>query len=744
MTKITFIFFFILAGMATNGQHKKIQPKPSASESKIEAYLARGDFHYQNIMNVNYPYAKDSAMYYTGKAETLSRKTQNQFQLANCYITYALILDIQAESAPSKVSYEQSLDYAQKAISIFTSLGNDKKLCDAYYCLLGIQEYKLPIEETILLAEKTRTLSRKIGDKKLEGRILEDIAYYNSLQSEYTKSIKLLNEALKIYGSLKNVNDRIQSVYAYMGALYNELGEANKALQYCLKAIAIAEKYKVNGYGEVDLYNFTGVIYRGLKKYEPALKYFEKAVAIARNLDNRGALAFYEANAAETALFYGDKNKALFYLKEIEKKDDLAYNSEFINALTVLTKSYVTLNDNKKADKYAKIIMLTYNNYNATVYEKEVALSFSSALMTYYFYKKEYNLCRKYALIYKKTVVKSNSKQKIMNAYNMLYQVDSAQAKFESAMSNYRIQSLYKDSLFNETKNKQLTEMQVKYETDEKEKRNLLLKKQAELQQSQLSHANFMKNVSFTGIGILIIGFSMGYRRYSINQRIKKEINLKNETLQKLLNEKEWLLKEIHHRVKNNLQVVMSLLNTQSHFLEDESAKTAIRNSQHRIHSMSLIHKKLYLSNNIITVNMAVYIKELVEYFKDSFDTGQRIRFVLDVTPVELTSTQSVPLSLILNETIMNSLKHAFPDEREGTIAISLVSLPENRVKLTIKDDGIGLQEDFNDQKSSPSLGMKLIEGFSGELNADLKFINNNGLAVVIEFTDTKTANTHL
>src|SRR5690606_36744203 len=119
------------------------------------------------------------------------------------------------------------------------------------------------------------------------------------------------------------------------------------------------------------------------------------------------------------------------------------------------------------------------------------------------------------------------------------------------------------------------------------------------------------------------------YRNYRNKQKANSKleqqqivINDKNHALEHLLNEKEWILKEIHHRVKNNLQIVMSLLNTQSDYLKDKSALTAIRDSQHRVHSMSLIHQKLYQSEDMTSIPMPAYITDLTEYLKDSFDTS--------------------------------------------------------------------------------------------------------------------------
>src|SRR6185369_1941097 len=125
-------------------------------------------------------------------------------------------------------------------------------------------------------------------------------------------------------------------------------------------------------------------------------------------------------------------------------------------------------------------------------------------------------------------------------------------------------------------------------------------------------------------------------------QKSSNLISRKNEQLQHFLNEKEWLLKEIHHRVKNNLQIVMSLLNPQSAYIDNEPALTAIHDSQHRVHAMSLIHQKLYNSENVSSINMSLYIQELVTYLSDSFNTRQQIRFELAIEPLEMDVSQAV------------------------------------------------------------------------------------------------------
>ena len=210
-------------------------------------------------------------------------------------------------------------------------------------------------------------------------------------------------------------------------------------------------------------------------------------------------------------------------------------------------------------------------------------------------------------------------------------------------------------------------------------------------------------------------------------------ISSKNEQLQHLLTEKEWLLKEIHHRVKNNLQIVMSLLNSQSAYINNDAALTAIHDSQHRVHAMSLIHQKLYSSENVSSINMSVYIRELVSYLSESFDARKHIRFHLDIEPLEMDVSQAVPLGLILNEAITNSIKYAFPDKRNGIISILLLADGPDHYLLTISDNGIGMPVHEKDKKPS-SLGMSLMAGLSEDIDGKFSIENNNGTVIKISF----------
>ena len=210
------------------------------------------------------------------------------------------------------------------------------------------------------------------------------------------------------------------------------------------------------------------------------------------------------------------------------------------------------------------------------------------------------------------------------------------------------------------------------------------------------------------------------------------EIQQKNISLHHLVQEKEWLLKEIHHRVKNNLHTITSLLESQSAYLENEALE-AIRNSQHRVFAMSLVHQKLYQPEKTETgIDMSVYIHELVNYLRESFETGDSLRFVLDLEPVELDFSRAVPMGLILNEAITNSVKHAFGKNKTGTIAIVAKATANGTYLFSVSDNGIGLPGELR-QGQSNSLGMKLMIGLSEDINGKLTMENKKGTRITVE-----------
>jgi two-component sensor histidine kinase len=159
----------------------------------------------------------------------------------------------------------------------------------------------------------------------------------------------------------------------------------------------------------------------------------------------------------------------------------------------------------------------------------------------------------------------------------------------------------------------------------------------------------------------------------------------------------------------------------------------AIQESQNRIHAISLSHQKLYLSEKIALIDMASYIREVVEYLHDSLQMHDQVRFHLSVEPIELNEALAVPLGLIVNEAVTNSLKYAFPNGRQGQVSVDLRQVDSSGCLLTVADDGIGLPADF-DLGRSRSLGMSLMKGLSKQLDGALEIESTNGLTIQVRF----------
>jgi two-component sensor histidine kinase len=176
---------------------------------------------------------------------------------------------------------------------------------------------------------------------------------------------------------------------------------------------------------------------------------------------------------------------------------------------------------------------------------------------------------------------------------------------------------------------------------------------------------------------------------------------------------------------------VINLLESQAAYLENDALK-AIETSQNRIYTMSLIHQKLYQSDDIQTIDMAVYIPELIKYLKDSFDNADKINFIVKIDQVNLDASVAIPVGLIINEALTNSIKHAFPNGRHGDISISLLE-QDGSLRLVLADNGIGM--DNNEIKANPvSLGLQLIKGLTKEIHGKLSFKNNPGIEITVLF----------
>lgn len=199
------------------------------------------------------------------------------------------------------------------------------------------------------------------------------------------------------------------------------------------------------------------------------------------------------------------------------------------------------------------------------------------------------------------------------------------------------------------------------------------------------------------------------------------------------LKEKDVLIKEIHHRVKNNLQIIISLLNLQSGYLKDEFTLKAVKDGQNRVRSMALVHEKFYQAEELSEINFNEYLEKLCQYLYQSYgDKTDRIDLSVTGDRVGLDMDTAMPCGLLVNEIVSNSYKYAFPGNMKGFISLNL-SKGSGSVSLKIHDSGIGMPADFKIEESE-SLGMQLIQALTSQLDGELKVTSDNGTTFEITF----------
>jgi PAS domain S-box-containing protein len=224
------------------------------------------------------------------------------------------------------------------------------------------------------------------------------------------------------------------------------------------------------------------------------------------------------------------------------------------------------------------------------------------------------------------------------------------------------------------------------------------------------------------------------------NRQLQAEVTERKKAEEKIktsLREKEVLLKEIHHRVKNNMQVISSILNLQSKYVKDKQALEIFKNGQSRIRSMALVHEKLYESEDLANIDFAEYVRSITHYLFGLHEISPLIRLNIDIKGVLLDVNTAVPCSLIINELLSNSLKYAFPGEREGKICVGLYSDKGNKFTLIVKDDGIGFPKD-TDFRKTESLGMQLVIMLVEQLGGTIELDKSKGTRFTIKFETPK------
>jgi len=658
-------------------------------------------------------------------AEKICLATKYEKGLAKCYTYY-----VEAYSALGKK--QVALNYYNRAHKILARHTATETLGDLY-TILAIYYYDTDDshEKKITLFNNAAVAYNKVKLPVRTAEVYEMMAQQYHYMSYSQKAIESFKKAIYYYN--KAGHKQLQKVYDGLGDVYTHLHYDHEGMKYGLMASKLAEKYNDTLMLPV-IYTSMGLKYFNIREPETALKYFEKGLPYA--IKNKDTIGIYYLLSNSVSAYQQLKkfDEALVKLKEL-----LKYNVHDANLELIARASYVGIflgkNENKLALKYAESVLKDMNTMDAHienyryVYKDYINACYANKL---------YTRARDYVEKYKK-VPEEITLNELIFIYHWQFKLDSVEGNPNGALKNYQAYIKVKDDMYNATKSGQFAAMAVKYESEKKDNDIKLLANEGKLQKQKIIQAGAERNYAFAGtvliILIAIIIFIAYRNKLALTRQLKiqqLQITHKNNTLSQLVTEKEWLLKEIHHRVKNNLQIVMSLLNSQSAYLEEESAKAAIANSQRRIHSMALIHQKLYQTDSLSAVAMDNYIRELIIYLNDSFDTGN-IHFEMDIDDAEFEVSQAVSIGLILNEAITNSIKYAFDKISTPVISLSLKRTGDEFYEMTVKDNGKGLPENF-DVNTVNSLGMRLIRGLSMDLDGSFNIYTDGGTVIKLCF----------
>ncbi len=587
----------------------------------------------------------------------------------------------------------------------------------------------VPYQISYLL--KASDIYRELKDHENQINVLTDIGYLYVVIFQLQNAQQVFGEALKLADSIGFPYTQYNTDALAMSLDYqNKFGEA---LRYSIETIRIAEINR-DSVGWGIFYSRLGGLYHveGDRDSE-SLKWLEKAMGRFILDKNAGSLYRNLSNISDIMFDRGQFHQALDLLLSVSKKLPPENPAELLYYHLELSIHYMMLRQFKLAEQHL---------LEASRMEQEMEISFGPFRRTwitcqfgrFYFFEGQYAKSKTYFEKYLSDPSggAGNLLQEL-SVYKLLIQIDSIFHDPVSGLEHYKKYAQLMDSNFRVSKIRQAEELQVKYLTEEKENQIVVLNQKAGLEQANLKQTKLIKNITLAAIIlILFIGtllYTMLYRQNRTKHKNNVLITRKNEQLQNLVTEREWLLKEVHHRVKNNLHTIICLLESQAVYLEDDALQ-AIEKSQHRIYAMSLIHQKLYQNDDITSIDMSVYLEEFIIYLKQSFDV-QNIDFFLRIEPIHLNLPQAIPVGLIINEAVTNSIKYAFSDHQTGNISITMTE-GGSTITLIIADNGKGFVP--KDEDGSKSLGIQLIRGLSKQLNGSVVIEASDGTKVIIQF----------
>jgi two-component sensor histidine kinase len=664
----------------------------------------------------------DSAVVYIEGATTLNARLRSPRAAGWIVLTESYLL---------KEHEEQRLQgkaMAERALAMLQQAGDTYHEAEAYRALSDYYRYTDPVEN----AKKISLVEKSVALYGSAGAIQEEAAGYQLLGELYDKDSLQLNSLQKSLSLFQSIHyPDLQGVYNNLGSYYYGKSDFKQALKYAIISLNTADAQRDTTIQLCELANHIGLIFDKMEQFKEALTYFFRALERAEALRDNEAIYLVASNIGMAYIKMNQPRDAKTFLEGIvgkyaQPKDDalIGYRmDEFFIRVNMM------LGDYGRARPYAEKLKLALHGKPSVRVSWLFRMHYT--LITYYL------VTRRYAEAASQLKINDSLKATLgdpateANNEDLGFRLDTAQGRYADAVHRLLKSRAINDSLFNATKSKQIHQLEVEYDTKKKEDQISILNQETRLEKANLQQANLVKNVSFGGVFLTLIIAGLLFRQNRIKQKNSRLILHKNELLERLVQEKEWLLREVHHRVKNNLHTVICLLESQAAYLENDALQ-AVQNTGHRIYAMSLIHQKLYQTEDVRVIDMGNYITEFMRYLQDSFGSPSTIRIGLDIEPITLGVAQAIPLGLIINESVTNSYKYAFPGRRKGLISVQL-RRRGTRILLIIADDGKGFEYD-PERSGDSSFGMELMNGLTCEMRGIICIDGSGGTTITVSF----------
>jgi len=651
-------------------------------------------------------------------------------------------------------SIQISAGYSNLALTIYGSAS--LTLLDSAWTFLPYNQHQssqafdiLQNKAFILLNEKQYQPAMTVSLQAVG--VAENLGLYNTAASLYltiSQIIQRLNasdaDALLYAQRGLSAADKSQDssllslMYQNVAIIYQRRGDYASALRYTEKAITIAER-EANAPRELsDIYNNAGIIYFYLERYMEAIALTKKAMDIfiagkdkVSEIAARGNIGEYyfmqykknEKAASEKTnvnASYDNLSNALNYIEQAVNECRNISNKDI--ALTYLQEFLPYLSDIYAAYGNTQNALETYKEYttvNNALLNLNRTDSIAHLINSFEIQKTTDSVKTEEAI--KRVELEKNIK---LAALRYKYEKKQALAKTEEEKQKLMLEARTKEQqMENEAEMQRMNILsesriaQQKLQTAALNKDKQIAQQRADLSQRRLA---ILSLGSLAALMLVAGGF--GYARYRTRRRNEQLLADKNERI-------ETLMQELQHRVKNNMQMISSLLSLQSRTLTDADARGAVQEGQHRIEAMSLIHHQLYLDHNITGINTKEYLEELINGLKHSFaENTKAIHFKTDIAALTIPVDTAAPLGLITNELVTNAFKYGLTDA-QPVLEIKLSGSSE-KMRLEIKDNGKGIQPGSSRKEG---LGLKLIAALVKQLDASMTTRSDNGYSVVIQ-----------